>query len=489
MAEFYHIRKLFSVQAILILLTLNLYADNKKNGPKRSPGGYASLEILQLNLENSLGIAINNNFQLKAIKARSKVYDLSIIESWREYFPTLSLSYMKTEDIRKRESDTRQHKFSADTEFVVFDGGKRSLNYDITKLKAILARNDYRIVLNQLIREINKVYLQTLQKKDVIDIYKMTLEKGQMQLRFIKKEYSLGEATKLNVLEIEAKVKEIELSYEQAKDDYSTALNNFKLLLKLDWRQPIELVGSIEKDVELLPIENIDIEEYIAIAIKKRKEIESSEVELAINRKSYTFNRLYYFPKFSLGLNYSLTDEQFIPREKGWGINFKVTSALFGNTGSYNTGYNESENRNTRTFSDSGSVNVLDDMGYKRRIVESKIELNSAAENVKDVKQQISLEILNSYSALKNSWKMIHIARQQLELYDTLLKIERLKANMGESRRYDLMEKEIERGEAAIDYLGSKVKNLMAILALETAMGVDAGYLKLYKMKFRNGLK
>ncbi len=477
-------RTSFLALCLVMLTIINLFAGNL-NKPAVNTVRQMNLGTLYLNLENSLGIAINNNFQLKAIKSRGKIYDLTIIESWREYFPRLSLSYMKTEDIRKRESDTRQHKFAADTEFVVFDGGKRSLNYDIAKLKAVLARNDYRIALNQLIREINKVYLQILQKKDAIDIYQKTLERGQLQLKFIKKEYSLGEATRLNVLEIEAKVKEIELNYEQAKDDYVTSLNSFKLLLKIDWRQPIELIGSIEKGIDLIPLNEANIDELIAIAIRKRKEVESSEVELAINRKSYLFNKLYYFPKFSMGLNYSLTDEHFIPREKGWGINFKITSALFGNTGAYNTGYNESANRNTKTLSDSGSVNILDDMGYKKRIVESKIELNSAAENVKDVKQQISLEILNSYSALKNSWKMINIARKQLELYDTLLKIERLKANMGESRRYDLMEKEIERGEAAIDYLGSKVRNLMAVLALETAMGVDAGYLKLYKMNFK----
>jgi outer membrane protein TolC len=461
-------------------------ANEKKNAIKTKPPAKNKTGTAMIDLEHSLAIAINNNFELKAIKSRRLVYDLTITERFRDYFPSLTLSYLQTEESIKREADTRQHRFSADTNLVIYDGGRRSLSYDIAKLNAIISRNDYRIALNTLIMEIRNAYFEILQLRDSITIHEKTLERGMMQLTFIRKELELGEATRFDAMEIETKVKEIELNLERALDSYTIALNRFKLLLKIDWRQSIEVIGDIESDFLISPIdEKFSADRLIAMAIKNRKEVGSSDIDLAIKKKTYLINKLYYFPQFSVGLNYSLSDDEFMPREKGWGISLQVTAALFGSTGNLSSGYNEESNANSRAISNSGSVAVLDDLSYRRSIVESTIELNRAREKKKDIRQQIATEVISSHSALRNSWKIIGIAKKQLELYDSQLEIERLKADMGESRRYDLMKKEIERGEAAIAYLESLVRYLVSASTLEISLGVDIGFLKLSRMKAR----
>jgi outer membrane protein TolC len=96
------------------------------------------------------------------------------------------------------------------------------------------------------------------------------------------------------------------------------------------------------------------------------------------------------------------------------------------------------------------------------------------------IRERISLEVASASSALKNSWDMIEITARRLELYDSLLEIERLKADMGESRRFDLLEKEIERGEAAVALLNSRIRYLMAVSALEISIGADVDFLRKY---------
>jgi len=122
-------------------------------------------------------------------------------------------------------------------------------------------------------------------------------------------------------------------------------------------------------------------------------------------------------------------------------------------------------------------------MDYKRAIVESGIQMDTSKENRRSLRQQVSIEVLSSYMALENAWEMMDIADKQLALYDAQLEIERLKANMGESNRYDLMKKEIERGEAAVARLESRVRYLTNASTLELAMGVDIGFLKLSKYR------
>ncbi len=446
-------------------------------------------ETLYLDLESSLGLAITNNYDLKAINASKQIYDLTIMERFRDFFPSLTFSYSNLQTSVLRGTDTRSQKFRIDSEIVIYDGGKRKLAYDISKLKAILARNDYRIAVNQLTAQVLAAYLDILEYKGAIEIDRITLEHGLMQLGFIQKELELGEATRLQVMEIDARVKEVELELEKAINSYTVAKNNFKLLLKLDYRQPIDLTGDVERDFILKPPSaNKDPDELVAYAERNRKEIESSEIEASIDKKAYSINRLYYFPQFSIGLNYSLSDDQariqqFVPREKGWGISFKVTGALFGNTYNAQGAYDTSLNGNTRTMAGTGTVGVLDNMSYKRGIVESKIQYLTALERAKEAKQQIAVEVLSSMIDLDNTWRMINIAKKQVELYDKSLEIERIKANMGETTRYDVIEKEIYRWRAAISYLDSKIRYLKAGSALELAMGADIGSLKLYNIR------
>ncbi|TAL34413.1 MAG: TolC family protein [Spirochaetes bacterium] len=435
---------------------------------------------IRLDLENSLGIAINNSIDLKSIGAQERVRDCVISQRWRDFFPTLSVSYMQTEEARLREADSRQYRFTAESNLVVYDGGQKKLAYDVAKLQSILARNDYRIAVNRLIADTGNSFFSLLQQRDAIAIHKKTLVQGQMQLKFISKELELGEATRFDRMEIEAKVKEIELNLEKAKDDFAIGLNKFKLMLRMDWRQRVALKGDIEKDFIISRIneEKHPIDDLIVTSLRNRKEIDSADVEFMINQKKYLMSKYYYFPEFSLGASYSLTDDRYFPREQGWGVNFKVTTRIFGNSATMGGGYTEEGNKNARILSSNGSVNLLDRLDYEQELVQSSIDYITAKYKKKEIRQQIALEVATNYSALINGWKMIEIAKQQLELYDAQLEIERLKANLGDSRRYDLIKKEIERGESALSYLNAIIRYLQLASTFEIALGVDVGFLQ-----------
>ncbi|HRX49646.1 MAG TPA: TolC family protein, partial [Spirochaetota bacterium] len=435
---------------------------------------------LVLDYRSSISIGVSNSFDLKEIRARESIYDLSIYETIREYFPSLNFSYLQTEESRRRESDDRESRFTVESEFPVYDGGRRGLNYDVAKLNSLLARNDYRIALNELMVSIRGEYLNLLKLRETVTINKQAFERGQMQLSFIQKEFELGDATKLSVLEIEAKVKEIELSKRQSENDYDSALKKFKLLLRIDRKVPVDIRGDVDKDFVFVPVNGLIDEELVSIALKKRKEIESSDVKYEISRLNNLINERYYFPNVSLGFNYNLTGEEFPPREKGWGVNVKFTSRAFGNSMSAGTGYSESGNSNSRGRSSNASVDVLNDMPYKRNILESRLEAARAADETVLTRESIAINVSISCMAMRDSWDMIGIAGKRLELYDSQLEIERLKANMGESRRYDILEKEIERRDAAIALLDSKIKYLTAASDLELSVGMDVDFFKNY---------
>ncbi len=440
---------------------------------------------LRLDIKSSVSIAVVNSFELQEIRAREGLYTLAIDEEFRSYFPSLSFSYMHTDEVSKRETDSRSSRFTVESEFKVYDGGKRNLDYEIAKLNSLLARNDYRISANRLIAAVRESYLNLLKLRETIKIIKATLEHGMMQLHFIQKEYELGDATKLSVIEIEARIKDIELSLKQSVNEYEKALNRYKLLLRINRHTPLEITGDLDKDFIIIPVTGIDPEEFVSIALKMRKEIESGTVKYGISKRNNQISENYYLPDISLGFNYNLSGEEYPPREKGWGMNVKFSSRMFGNTFSGGTGYNESGNGNSKSRNGSGSADVMNDMTYKSTLLESRIEMAKSADELSVMKESIAVEIWSICSLISTSWDMIVIASKQVELYDAQLVIERLKADMGEARRYDLLEKEIERGKAAVALLNSRINYLSAASNLEISTGMDVGFLKNY-MENRN---
>lgn len=436
--------------------------------------------ILVIDINRAVGIAIENSFELKEIMAREDIYALAIDENFRQYFPTVTFSYMQTDEVKIRDEDSRQSKLSVDTEFIVFDGGKRSLNYDVAKLNALLASNDYRIALNKLIMDVRSSYLELLRLKETVKIYSMTLDMGNMQLAFIRKEHELGDATKLAVMEIEAKIREVELSLKGVQDEYESSLKQFKLMLRIDWRVSIDVTGDVEKDFLFIPPENLDEDEMISLALRNRKELESSRLKCEISRRNMEIAENYYMPGISVGFNYSLTGEDFPPHEKGWGVNIKVTTDIFGCSGSGGAGYTEGENSNSRAFSRNIAFGLFDNMQYRRIIAESRIDSARSDDEMNATVESISIEIVNSCQSIRNAWEMISIARSRYELYNSQLEIEKLKADMGESRRYDLVEKEIEWSKAAVSLLESRIRYLMAMSVLDIATGSDSGFIRNY---------
>ncbi|MBP9023111.1 MAG: TolC family protein [Spirochaetes bacterium] len=446
-------------------------------------GRISADDTVMLDENDSIAIAINNSLELVSIKTKQDIDKLSISEAFRNFFPSLSVSYIQSDSIVKRGDDTRTKTISVSSEIVVYDGGEKKLSYDIAKLQLILSRNDYRMMLNKIISDTRNAYLKILYERKAIDIYRKSLEKGKMQLLFVTKEYELGEATKLNKLEIETKVNEIELNLKQSQENYQTELKNFKIMLKLDWQTPIDIEGNLDDYLVSSLDSSVTDDLLISLALANRKEIESADVEFEIGKRKYYIADHAYVPKVALGLNYSLSGEEYMPREKSWGVSLKLSSLVWGNSLSHDSRYDEENNDNSRKYSQNASVSILDSMSVKRNVAETKNAMLTAKANTRNIRQQMAVEVSSLFQSLNNGWDLINMSKKQVEMYNSLLEIETMKVSLGDSRRYDFMEKEIERNNAEIKYISALISYISQSASLELAIGQDVGYFGLVKRK------
>lgn len=95
----------------------------------------------------------------------------------------------------------------------------------------------------------------------------------------------------------------------------------------------------------------------------------------------------------------------------------------------------------------------------------------------------MAVEVSSLFQSLNNGWDLINMSKKQVEMYNSLLEIETMKVSLGDSRRYDFMEKEIERNNAEIKYISALISYISQSASLELAIGQDVGYFGLVKRK------
>jgi outer membrane protein TolC len=466
--------------ALIIAAILFAAANEGRGGDSVPDGDLSGDDRVVVDCDLAVAVALKNNFDLKKILAQSEISGLLISEKFRNLFPTLSVSYLEMAEQRRHDTDTRQHRISIDSDVTIYDGGRAKLDYDIAHLQSELGRNDYQIAYGQLIAQVRLQYFQTIQMKKVISIHEKTLEQGKAQLSIMTRETDIGDATALDLLEIQSQLKEIELNLKKAQDDYTASVNQLKLLLRLDWRIHLEPVGDIERSFIFKPLpEDISTDQLVSVALKNRKEVLSAMIEQRISQRKERMSRYYFIPNIIVGFNYNLSDESFFPREKGWGVTLKMTSAFLGNTATANMGYSESRNGGVRSISNNGTLTVLNNMEYRRNIHESSLAARTAAVTTASTSQKIAIDVAQAIESLRNGWSLIDLSKRRVEFCEAILRIERIKAGMGEIRRVDLMKKEIESGQASISYNDSLYKYLTASLTLENSLGVESGFMQI----------
>lgn len=439
---------------------------------------------LSLTMDRAVSMALDHSASIQSSMDRQELYRLAARQRFRDLFPSLSLSYMEYESVVVHDTDNKSRTLSANVDIVLYDAGARRRELAIARLEMEKGARQVRIAQNELVLQVITAFLSALQQRDTVNVYAQALEQGRVQKGFIEKELSLGEATRLEVMEIDAQVQEMALRHEEAMNARYQAVQNLKSILRLHWKAPLTLAGNLERELVLRPpSQDTSTDILVSQALRRREEIREADVSLRISQWNYEAARKRMLPKITLGLSGRLTGEEGIPREKGWGLTLTLSSPLYGNSVQSSTGYDEDRNGGSRSRNSSTSMNLLDDVAWRSQRIDALIALQDAEATGADIRRQVAIEVESALQSLRGAWRQIHLATRQRDLYDAQLEIERLRADLGEARRYDVVKKEIERSRAAVALVQARVAYISAVSSLEHALGMDTGAMKLWSME------
>lgn len=282
----------------------------------------------KLSLKDTIERALKNNPQiLLALRQKDEFFYLrNLVRS--EFFPKLYLSYTyEKRDMGKNLPTVDSHLFGPFLNWNIFSGFSTYYSYREALYYLSSQDENIRQKILTVALDVIKAYIEYHQQRALYEASLTDLEDAKLIYKLAKKRYEVGLSPYADVLEAEARLKEVE--YKLTNYKYTAEIAKAKVLLLMN-----EDLDKIEK-YEFLPLEKGDLEikpysELIKKALKLRPELAFKEKEILAQREKIKSVRGEYFPSIDFFTSYYKSDKSFFPdRDFQFLTGIKITFPLF----------------------------------------------------------------------------------------------------------------------------------------------------------------
>jgi outer membrane protein TolC len=249
-----------------------------------------------LTLKQTIENAIKANLGLQVSKEEIKATEATKKAQRTYFFPTLSATYQyKRIDDGNILNPENEYTFVASFTQPIFTGFSLLRQYNIAGLGLDAAKNEERLVRQDIIFAAKNIYFELLRTQKLLKIAKETITQISSQKEVAENYYQVG-MTPLNDL-LQAQVELANAKQEQiiAKNNMENTESDFNTLL----RRPIDAPVAIEDILDYSPFEK-DLDYCFAEAEKNRLEITISDLNVEIGEKELQLARKDYYPSVNL---------------------------------------------------------------------------------------------------------------------------------------------------------------------------------------------
>lgn len=401
-----------------------------------------------INIDKAITLAVANDKELKISKATIKIEDKAFFYELRKFLPALSFGFSNTNQVAINGPDTRSTSLSMGLDLLIFDGGKLIFNTFMNRMNVELGKRELLLKINEIIMKTNNEYYTLIllleKEKQQGDLLKI----GLIQEQHSELEYAAGTISEIDYYDIGLKVKQIEIDVQEAIRERNDTLRDFKYRLGFE---NTEICVYMDINYDLLSLTNEDIQVLQKIALANRLDISKSYQTILNNKVNYAYSIASFLPNVNLGFIFSLTDEEFPPRRKSWGMNFTIDLPLPYLPLKVSPRIGGVPSNTERKLSDETGVKVGENITYENDIAKAKIKLTTDnikhLELVREINNQVEKEA-NDYIDLLKIYKL-KILQNTLALKK--LNVMRIKLDIGEIRRVELLEEEMNYNKSIIE--------------------------------------
>jgi len=469
---------------------LGLFGVRRKNiAPMLTDIPVKDIPKKRMLLDECIKIAVENSLPLDVAKKQINLAEIRLWESMRKLVPTIKGRWEESGGkVIGRGYEGR--KFMMELSQPIFYGGELCFTVNQAKVNLEIVKHDLYRVRNELILKVEKAYYSLDKAEKFLDIERSMDKKSHEINDFITKGYDSGVVNKLEFLNVSSKCSQIKFQYISAEEDMSLA------------RLMLQQAMNTEEDVYILPVgepiinNKISLVDCYTLAYTNRPEIKINFLMTEYYLYEKKIKNAHLLPKVDGMGSYGYKYEDFsdhLDRGGGspsgaggrnerlmkpeWYIGFKASMPFFGSTLGYSLAKESwqpvvSAYHGTKSLTSTMTFSILDDLKFYSDRKEAEIGLTRAKEEYNKVRQEVTLEVKETYFKYKKAIMQMDVARSKAAYQRNQVAFLDLKREMNEGAVSSVLEEMIKLGEEEFSFLQAIADYYISIKSLNKAIGI-----------------
>lgn len=399
---------------------------------------------VEMSLDESVGMALKNNYDMSYVKSAREKYFWALKES--EKNKGFSLKYAHTDERYNFPpslySDTYTYTNNFDNLFTfsipVYSGGKLEGQIEQAKLDLKVADLDIEATKQQLRQTVISDYLLVLQYRTEVQINQDTVKNYEEHLKLVQQKFELGIVAKTDVLSSQVDLAKAQDTLIKAENNYSNAV----AALNNDIGLPHDTELRLKNDLTYQKYPQT-LEACLQYAETNRPELSQYQAKLASARYGVKVAQSGHLPTVDFSAEQDWNDSHLAgTKNSNWLVKLST------------------------------SLNVFDAGLTDAKVKQAQYNVSMVADKAAQQRDTILLDVRQYYLSMLEAEKRIETNKMSVNQAEENLMIEKVRYEVGAGANLDLLDAVLSLDSAKKDYVQAMYDFNTYKAKLECAMGM-----------------
>jgi outer membrane protein len=415
----------------------------------------------KLTLRQSIDLALKQSVLIQSAREGVRGAEAQKQEAFTNFLPKFSTSYSYT---RQNEQPTTtmtlpslpssrpftipigtqdNYTWAVEVKQPLFAGGGIVANYHATRIGAEIAATDETTVVQDTVQEVKIAYFNILKAERLHGVAVQSVEQLEAHRKMAQDFFDVGVIPRNDLLRAEVELANGRQNLVKAENSVEMAKSKFNTVLRREINSPTEL-----EDILTLKPFTQSLHECQKRALENRSEIKSSAMKVEQSQKMLDLTKSEYFPTINAIGHYE---------------RFGDTPGVSGSL------YKDQENWYVMGVA---SWNFWEWGRTKNRVNASRSRENQTAYSLQNIKDQVTLEVKNSWLTLHEAEKQLAVTQKAIEQAEENYRISRERYHEQVGTSMDVLDAQTLLTRAKSDYFNALSDYNISMARLERAMGL-----------------
>lgn len=292
-----------------------------------------------ISLETAVKVALENNYEIKIASNNSLINATNVTVGNAGMLPTVAATITDNNRVQNS-SQTLQNgttnsldnaknnslNYGVNLDWTVFDGFKMFAKLDQLKELQKLGEAQLKQTILTKISAVTSTYFDLVQQHQQLKALDSTIVISNQRLALAQNRFTIGKASKLEVLNAQVDLNTDKVSLLRQKDLYANTKILFNQILARDTKTDFKVIDTIKVDANLV------LNELTSLAEKQNPQLEAQIIALKVAELQLKQVKANRYPSLKLSTGYNLANTQaslgFATATSAKGFNYGFSAAL-----------------------------------------------------------------------------------------------------------------------------------------------------------------